>query len=283
MGLTRLGSRLVAHVEPVELFGAGRAAFFDRLSVSLAEPLWISVQHQDRCLTILCLLRCRWSYVKLQRMTPRQKRILGALAIADSILLLTLTVVLSRGPSQLTVGVPTLAPKLDSSAKGNGPQGQTGMADSSEIIKINCDGSEVPPVSARAARDQCQWEATQYLAEAQLAGTVELLSDGILQFTITYPLSTGQTVEDAAQSVWNAFDIALALHENANCPPFNYISVNINTQTQTNQMLITAEVETADLLALTGGDLTEEEFIDLVSYAFAPTTTQADTSQPQDQ
>jgi hypothetical protein len=114
-----------------------------------------------------------------------------------------------------------------------------------------------PPIS----QDDCQWSATQLLAQVGLGGTVMLTADGALDLNITYPLAPGQVTDDAAQEIWTAFDVALALHEQG-CSSFTQIRITIlahDTQ-------IDASVSTSDLIAYSADELSQEEFIERVTY-----------------
>jgi len=171
-------------------------------------------------------------------MTPRQKCIIAALALANVVVILALVVLTTRpfdtSLSPLRHPTPTL------------PQ-QT-----------------------------CQWQAAQRLAQAGLSGTIALPSGGPLHFEITYPLAPGQTADEAAQSVWAAFDIALALQEQEDCATFTRIEVTILTYNGQLNTQISASVSTADLLSFSAGTLSENEFIERVTY----TTSTAKRSRP---
>ncbi len=115
-------------------------------------------------------------------------------------------------------------------------------------------------------QDDCQWSATQLLAQAGLGGTVTLTTDASLNLKIIYPLAPGQEADDAAQEIWTAFDIALALYEQG-CSTFTQVQVTIlahNTQ-------INASVNTSDLIAYSSNELSQEEFIDRVIYTLDTT------------
>jgi len=134
------------------------------------------------------------------------------------------------------------------------------------------------------------------LAQAGLGGTVALIPDGSLRFEIASILAPGQTADEAAQSVWTAFDVALALQEQkSECATFTQIEVTILAvrpspstrppsvppnlggevgrtgahdeahSSQTNTQ-ISASVSAADLVAFSVGELSEEAFIERVTY-----------------
>jgi hypothetical protein len=99
------------------------------------------------------------------------------------------------------------------------------------------------------------------LAQAGLGGTVTLSTNGALIFEITYPLAPDQTTDDAAQETWTAFDIALALHEQG-CPTFTQVEVTILTH----HSQINASVSTSDLIAFASDELSQDQFIERVTY-----------------
>jgi hypothetical protein len=92
-----------------------------------------------------------------------------------------------------------------------------------------------------------------------------LASDGTLRFDIAHSLAPGQAVDEAAQSIWLAFDIALALVEEE-CDLFTQIEVIVLAQGNQTITRIGARVSTADLFAFNAGRLTEDEFIQRVTY-----------------
>ena len=104
--------------------------------------------------------------------------------------------------------------------------------------------------------------------------TVTLTTNGLLQFEITQPLTPGQGADEAAQSVWTAFDIALALQEQEACALFSRIEVTISAHSGQADTQIQASVHTVDLAAYDAGELNQDQFIERVAY-----TTNA-TSQP---
>jgi len=176
-------------------------------------------------------------------MTPRQKRFIATLAIADIVVILALVVLVAR-PS--------------STSRSSLPHSRT----------------PTPP------QQTCQWQAVQLLTQAGLGGTVTLTPGGPLRFEIIHPIAPGQTVDEAAQSVWTAFDVALALQEQENeCAVFTQIKVIIlavrpgahdeahSSQADAlNSWQISANVSTADLVAFSAGELSEDEFIERVTY-----------------
>jgi len=75
----------------------------------------------------------------------------------------------------------------------------------------------------------------------------------------------GQTADEAAQLVWTAFDVALALDEDE-CDLFTEVEVTILAQGIQTDTHISASVSAADLAALSAGELSENEFIERVTY-----------------
>ena len=197
-------------------------------------------------------------------MTPRQKDIISALALANAIVIVAWIVLVTR-PSY------------------------PGPVSSSSV-------PTPPPVYRK-----CQWQATQLLAQAGLGGTVTPTSDGLLYFEISSPIAPAdrdpadsashppQAVDEAAQLVWTVFDVALALQERANqnpedvCPALTQIEVTILAarpgahaaaadaagQSIQRDVRIRASVSAADLAALGAGALSEDEFIDRVTYTIS--------------
>ena len=212
-------------------------------------------------------------------MTPRQKDIISALALANAIVIVAWIVLVTRPsyPDPRRIGE---------------------SADRNPTL----------------AYWKCQWQATQLLAQAGLGGTVTPTSDGLLHFEISSPIAPLDSdppdrnpeaqnleaadrnpVDEAAQAVWTVFDIALAVQERADrnpadqnlahqnledvCPSFTRIQVTIlaaqlGTQAAADaadplipsDMRISASVSAADLAAFGAGELSEDEFIDRVTY-----------------
>jgi hypothetical protein len=166
-------------------------------------------------------------------MTPRQRHIIAILAVADIVVILALLVLMSRPPG----------------------------ASSSPSTASHT------PTSPRQA---CQWQATQLLARTGLGGTVALTPDGPLRFEIAYPLAPGQTADEVAQSVWTAFDIAMALalqEPEGKCAIFTQVEVTILAQDSRADTQISASVSVTDLMDLDAGELSEDQFIERVTYS----------------
>jgi hypothetical protein len=139
------------------------------------------------------------------------------------------------------------------------------------LLSLVTQPSALPtPHSPSAPRQTCQWHATQLLARAGLGGTVTLTPDGPLRFEIAYPLAPGQTADEAAQAAWAAFEVALALgKQHKACANSTRVEVTIlahDTQTETQ---INASVSQADLLAFDAGELSDNQFIERVSYSIS--------------
>ena len=162
-------------------------------------------------------------------MSPRQKYIVITLAIANVVAILALVALLTRTLTPSHPHTPTLLPET----------------------------CQTLPRSAIA------WRATQLLAQAGLGGRAALTTGGSLDLKINYPLAPSQTMDDAAQAVWTAFDIALALHEEE-CPAFTQVTVMVHSN-QTNTQ-INASVNTSDLIAFGANELSQDEFIEHVIF-----------------
>ncbi len=161
-------------------------------------------------------------------MTQKQRRIIAALAVANTIVILALVVLVMR-PSGTS---PSLPPHFHTPTL---PQGT------------------------------CQWKATQLLAQAGLGGTVALTPGGPLRFEIAYSLAPGQTADEAAQLVWAALDVALALDE-GECGSFTQVEVTILARGVQADTQVNASVSAADLVAFGAGELSEDEFVERVVY-----------------
>jgi hypothetical protein len=176
-------------------------------------------------------------------MTPRQKRIIGVLAIANGAVILALALFVVRFSSA------TSAMPLPWSATPHSPAG---------------------PEEALYP-EACQRRAVQLLSQAGLGGTAAVLSGETLQLDLVYPIPQDQDAEEAAQQVWTAFDIARALSQDP-CGDFSHVTVVIQAQGARGEAVtqssiqIHASVDTTDLEALHNGELSEGEFIDRVQY-----------------
>lgn len=177
-------------------------------------------------------------------MTLRQKRIIGVLAITNVIFILSLVLVITpfsgSGPSALLpTPVPTYRP-----------------------------GS----LSSQA----CQQRATEMMSRVGLSGAAAVIPGESLQLDLVYQDTAGESLDNAAQQVWKAFDIAIALTEDR-CATISRVEVQIKVRSRSDQELghIRAAVHVAHLKAFHKGDLSESEFIDQVTYEVIPTSDQA--------
>jgi hypothetical protein len=119
--------------------------------------------------------------------------------------------------------------------------------------------SVLPPID-------CQWQATQLLAQAGLGGTVVMTDGGSLEFDIPYALEPDQAVDEAAQAIWTAFDVALVLRE-YRCDAYSQVRVVILVHGGQDDLQINAVVSMPDLVAYGAGALSEDEFVDTVIYS----------------
>jgi hypothetical protein len=182
-------------------------------------------------------------------MTSKQRRIIAVLAVANTVVIVALVVLVTR----LSGTRPAPLPPSHTPTLLHTPTPQ---------------------------QETCQWRATQLLAQAGLGGTVALIPDGSLRFEITYPLAPGQVPEEAAQLVWTVFDVALALDELAGSggqeagsknedtnASFTQVEVTILAQGIQTDTQVSATVSAADLTAFGAGELGEDEFIERVVYS----------------
>jgi hypothetical protein len=114
--------------------------------------------------------------------------------------------------------------------------------------------------------DPCEWRAAESLAGAGLVGTVTYSPTQLLRFDIRYAPAPDRAPDDAAQLVWIAFDVAVALQETAECRDLKLLSVHVLIPSPEGNLQVTAEVDTEDVTAFYNGQLTEERFIDRVTY-----------------
>lgn len=181
-------------------------------------------------------------------MTPKQKHIVVVLAAAAVVVIAALALFVTLSLNVLPSSLPTLAPRTETPTPGGSPE----LTD--EALTPS-----VPPGGT------CQWQAAHLLAQFGLAGTVTLASDGTLRFDIAYPLAPDQPVDEAAQAVWTAFDVALALAE-GECGTFSQVVVAILVRDNQETTRISASVNAVDLIAFGAGELTEDELIHRVTY-----------------
>ena len=172
-------------------------------------------------------------------MTPRQKRIIGVLVIANAAVILALIVFVAHS-----------SPATSATPLPVSPYSSTGPAG---LLSLQT----------------CQQRAVQLLSQAGLGGTATFISDGTLRLDLVYPLPEDQKAGEAAQQVWTAFDIAWALSQ-GQCDSFCQILVVIQAQGTQSPIQIQASVDRIDLEAFHNGELSESDFIDRVQYEVAP-------------
>jgi hypothetical protein len=184
-------------------------------------------------------------------MTPKQKLIITALAVANAAVILTL------------VGVVA------------GPIGRSTPSSSPSSTPIS-----PQPTCQATPHPMVIWQATRLLAQAGLGGTVTLTPAGSLRFDIVTPDRTDQTasapeieaaVDEAAQSVWTAFDIALAIQAQAQetgaaCAAFTQVEVTVLVRGDQTDTQVQGKVSMPDLMAYNAGELSENQFVERVTY-----------------
>lgn len=166
-------------------------------------------------------------------MTPKQKSVIAALAVANLVVILGMTALMIHLARMTTLPLPT--PVLTAATTPGRP--------------------------AHPADETCQWQAAQQMAQAGLSGSVTLTPDAVLRFEIATTLAPGHTADDAAQLVWMAFDVALALEDVC-----AFTRVEVTIRVQDTATTLHASVSATDLAAYGSGALSEAEFIDRVAY-----------------
>jgi len=192
-------------------------------------------------------------------MTPKQKRIIAALALANGFIILALVVLITPPFSTRHHPFGGVYPERSRRAQGRPlPTSAPGV-----LPQGTC---QTPPSLGSGEA----WDATQLLAQAGLGGTATLNRDGVLRFEIACPCAPGQTADEVAQLAWVAFDVALALSEDDECSSFNQVAVSITSQTDHGACpyywQVSASVSMADLVAFSAGELSEDEFVERVTY-----------------
>lgn len=160
----------------------------------------------------------------------------------------------------------------------------TGTAATPDSPTSRQDENERTPSAREAASEEtCQWQAAQLLAQSGLTGGVVWQSSGRLQFDISSPIAPGQEIDEVAQGVWQAFDIALIMERGCPETPLKQVAVTISAvevpdeppagsvaedAARLNQVIgvVSAWVEMADLMAFESGDLSDDEFLERVVY-----------------
>lgn len=170
-------------------------------------------------------------------MNRKQKLILAALAIANAMFILTAVLFIVRRPTDRGgTASPTATPQ------------------------------PTPTTQTRPATDDCTWFATRILAEHNLAGVVQQPTEDTLRFELQVEPSADQTSETNAQKIWAAFDVALLIEAQDVCPAIDRVEVRILVQDPERPLHIEAHTHMADLVALNSQEITEDEFIDRVTY-----------------
>jgi hypothetical protein len=172
-------------------------------------------------------------------MTPRQKRIIGVLAIINGVIILALVVFITRFSGSTSFALlPTPVPTY-------------------------------PP--GALSSQECQQRAAQMMSRAGLSGTAAVIPGESLRLDLIYSVTAAESLDSAAQQVWTAFDIAAALAEDR-CAIVPRVEVQIEPQPGSTQDFsrIRAAVDVADLKAFYNGELGETEFIDQVEYKTDP-------------
>jgi hypothetical protein len=199
-------------------------------------------------------------------MKPKQKRIVTVLVAANVVIILGLVLWVSQALNTGSSSAPVSTRQVGDIAEASaGPVVTPSRIVLSSSSPEPTDTSSLPTASSYEA---CQWRAAQLLTSAGLNGAVMLASDGTLRFDIAHSLAPGQAVDEAAQSIWLAFDIALVLVEEE-CDLFTQIEVIVlaqGSQTTRTSARISARVSAADLVAFNARELNEDEFIQRVTY-----------------
>jgi len=222
-------------------------------------------------------------------MTPKQKRIITILAIANIVVVPAMVILVTHPSNTSPSPLPTPTLRAEDFETPGARQRSVGPTLSpAETDQGKASASKTP------SQEICQWKAAQLLAQAGLCGIVTLSPDGSLRFEIVPgssaptaavgpPLAPGETadeakqLDDAAQLVWVAFDVVLATQEQEDkCNPFTQVEVTIlahSSQVTTRRPQrsgVSASVSAVDLLAFNAGELSEVEFIERVTYTITP-------------
>jgi hypothetical protein len=190
-------------------------------------------------------------------MKQKQKRIVFGLVAANVVvilgLLLWVSLAMNAGSSSAPTSTQSRIPASPAASPGKSTSAPTGSVSAQATL------------TATSSLEMCQWKAAHLLARAELDGAVTLAPDGSLRFNVTYSLTPDRAVDEAAQSIWLAFDIALALLEDG-CDLFTQVEVLVLAQGNQTVTHISARVDTVDLVAFDAGELSEDEFIQRVTY-----------------
>lgn len=195
-------------------------------------------------------------------MKPKQKRIVAVLIAANSVIILGLVLWVAQALNTRPSSAPTSMRQGGDTAEASARSVATPSQSASLSTSSGPTDASLPTTFSYQA---CQWRAAQLLTGVGLDGAVVLASGGTLRFDIIRSLAPGQAADEAAQSIWLAFDVALALVEEE-CDLFTQIEVIVLAQGTQTVTRISARVSTADLVAFNAGKLTEDEFIQRVTY-----------------
>jgi hypothetical protein len=181
-------------------------------------------------------------------MSQSQKRLVIALAVATVVVIVALAWYVTSSLEALSAPHESPVRRTEAPAGARSPQ-------------LTDDASATVP----SPQNACHWQAAQLMAEAGLGGTVALTPGGVLRLDVIHTLAPGEPVDAAAQRVWIAFDVALALTEGG-CGDFSQVDVSILVQGSEGNARIDASVSAADLIAYGIGGLSEDELIHRVVY-----------------
>jgi hypothetical protein len=196
-------------------------------------------------------------------MRPKQKRIVAVLVAANVVIILGLVLWISQALNTKPSSAPTSTRQGEDIADASASPVVTPSRSVSPSSSSEQTGTL--PLPTTSSYEACQWRAAQFLTSAGLDGAVMLAPGDTLRFDIVHPLAPGHVADEAAQSIWLAFDVALALVEE-DCDLFTQIEVVVLAQGSQTITHISARVSTADLVAFNAGELTEDEFTQRVTY-----------------
>lgn len=191
-------------------------------------------------------------------MSPKQKLVIALLAMGNVLVIAALLVSVVQHARSANVSVaalpaPTAAP----------------------VATVAPRATPIDRYTARALaieRD-CTWRAVQLMAYTGLRGTVAWAPGGALDFELVFPLGPVQPTDVAAQAVWTAFDIGLALQQVERCAGFRTVSVDVLVLADQSQHEISVGLSADDLAAYGAGALTDDELAARAAYSVR---TQAD-------
>lgn len=189
-------------------------------------------------------------------MTHRQKLIVAVLAIANGFVIYIAAYLLTHASDANPLPQPVTQTTVPAPTNSVEPTTAT----------PRLTDATTEPTPAALPAGTCQWKAAQLTAQAGLGGTVTVAPGGALRFEIAHTLGPGQSLDDAAQVVWQLFDVASALHEQEPGCPFSQVEITISVRGGQTDARITANVSAADLAAYRTGQLSESEFAERANY-----------------